>query len=218
MLYAGYSSVEKHNYCLVYSSDFSVPLDTNFWRREIQVGGFGTGEFEWTTENDNNSYVEDGVLYIMPTLTEDAIGEGAINNGYTVNLTQSHQCTSSSLSDCVSVSNSTLKTVVNPVQSARLSSLGNIAVTYGKVEVEAKLPIGDWLWPAIWMLPVNNVYGPWPQSGEIDVMESRGNGMDYAQGGYNMMSSTLHWGKCLQIKLRFRLQINRTKSRSRCVV
>ena len=35
------------------------------------------------------------------------------------------------------------------------------------------------LWPAIWMLPVNNTYGPWPMSGEIDLMESRGNGRDY---------------------------------------
>ena len=35
------------------------------------------------------------------------------------------------------------------------------------------------LWPAIWMLPVNNTYGPWPLSGEIDLMESRGNGRSY---------------------------------------
>jgi beta-glucanase (GH16 family) len=27
----------------------------------------------------------------------------------------------------------------------------------------------DWLWPAVWMLPQDSVYGPWPLSGEIDV-------------------------------------------------
>ena len=27
----------------------------------------------------------------------------------------------------------------------------------------------DWLWPAVWMLPVDSVYGAWPASGEIDV-------------------------------------------------
>ena len=40
---------------------------------------------------------------------------------------------------------------------------------YGKVDVVAKIPQGDWLWPAIWMLPENTTYGAWPLSGEIDV-------------------------------------------------
>lgn len=30
-------------------------------------------------------------------------------------------------------------------------------------------PPSDWLWPAVWMLPVDSVYGAWPASGEIDV-------------------------------------------------
>jgi beta-glucanase (GH16 family) len=38
--------------------------------------------------------------------------------------------------------------------------------------VEAKLPKGDWLWPAIWLLPEKNAYGQWPASGEIDLMVS----------------------------------------------
>ena len=42
---------------------------------------------------------------------------------------------------------------------------------YGKVEVRAKLPAGRGVWPAIWMLPTDNVYGGWPRSGEIDIME-----------------------------------------------
>ena len=35
------------------------------------------------------------------------------------------------------------------------------------------------LWPAMWMLPKDNVYGAWPLSGEIDIVESRGNGLRY---------------------------------------
>ena len=31
------------------------------------------------------------------------------------------------------------------------------------------------MWPAIWMLPVKSAYGQWPASGEIDIMESKGN-------------------------------------------
>ncbi len=40
----------------------------------------------------------------------------------------------------------------------------------------------DWLWPAIWLLPEKNAYGQWPASGEIDVMESRGNKPGYVKG------------------------------------
>ena len=60
----------------------------------------------------------------------------------------------------------------------------------------ALLPTGDWLWPAIWMLPVNSTYGPWPASGEIDIAESRGNNYTYPfiSGGNNAIASTLHWG------------------------
>jgi beta-glucanase (GH16 family) len=42
---------------------------------------------------------------------------------------------------------------------------------YGRVEARFKLPKGRGTWPAIWMMPANSVYGGWPNSGEIDVME-----------------------------------------------
>jgi beta-glucanase (GH16 family) len=46
--------------------------------------------------------------------------------------------------------------------------------TYGRIEVRAKLPGGVGTWPAIWMLPTDWVYGGWPSSGEIDIMEHVG--------------------------------------------
>jgi beta-glucanase (GH16 family) len=63
--------------------------------------------------------------------------------------------------------------------SARITTKQSHHIQFGKVEIRAKLPRGDWLWPALWMLPVDNAYGIWPQSGEIDIMESRGNGPEY---------------------------------------
>eukprot|EP00238_Polyblepharides_amylifera_P011564 CAMPEP_0196579496 /NCGR_PEP_ID=MMETSP1081-20130531/22034_1 /TAXON_ID=36882 /ORGANISM="Pyramimonas amylifera, Strain CCMP720" /LENGTH=233 /DNA_ID=CAMNT_0041899113 /DNA_START=633 /DNA_END=1331 /DNA_ORIENTATION=- len=90
--------------------------------------------------------------------------------------------------------------IQNPVMSAKITSHPSFSFKYGRLEVRAKLPRGDWLWPAIWLLPKHDVYGGWPQSGEIDVMESRGNGEDYinqATGenlGVGSISSTLHWG------------------------
>ena len=45
---------------------------------------------------------------------------------------------------------------------------------YGRIEVRAKLPEGKGTWPAIWMMPTESVYGDWPKSGEIDIMEHVG--------------------------------------------
>jgi beta-glucanase (GH16 family) len=45
------------------------------------------------------------------------------------------------------------------------------AKTYGRVEIRARVPWGKGLWPALWMLPVGDTYGPWAASGEIDLME-----------------------------------------------
>jgi beta-glucanase (GH16 family) len=56
--------------------------------------------------------------------------------------------------------------------STRIVSKG--FTTYGRIEVRAKLPSGRGTWPAIWMLPNDYVYGAWPASGEVDIMEMVG--------------------------------------------
>jgi beta-glucanase (GH16 family) len=56
--------------------------------------------------------------------------------------------------------------------------------SYGRIEVRAKLPNGQGLWPAIWLLPRT---ANWPAGGEIDIMEARG---DLPR----RISSALHWG------------------------
>jgi beta-glucanase (GH16 family) len=55
--------------------------------------------------------------------------------------------------------------------SARLVTRHKGDWLYGRFEAYAKLPSGRGTWPAIWMLPTNWVYGNWPKSGEIDIME-----------------------------------------------
>jgi beta-glucanase (GH16 family) len=125
-----------------------------------------------TTESSNNSFVQNGRLYITPTLTADNIGEAAVLDGYVYNMTD---CTfnvtnglsyteSSTISSssplginsttdiafdanayykaCSAVSNSTAGSVINPVQSARLSTRWSASIRYGRVEVKAKLPTG----------------------------------------------------------------------------
>ena len=58
--------------------------------------------------------------------------------------------------------------------SARLESKDKVKMRYGKLEARISVPSGAGTWPAFWMMPNNNVYGNWPFSGEIDIMEHWG--------------------------------------------
>ncbi|MEE9329181.1 MAG: family 16 glycosylhydrolase [Parvularculaceae bacterium] len=73
--------------------------------------------------------------------------------------------------------------------SARLTSEGHDDLLYGRIEVRAKLPIGQGTWPAIWLYPTDDrryadenctlnpwedICPGWPNSGEIDIMEHVG--------------------------------------------
>ena len=59
---------------------------------------------------------------------------------------------------------------LNAVQSARIRSVNAFSFKYGRIEIRAQLPKGDWLWPAIWLLPEHNAYGEWPASVECHVL------------------------------------------------
>ena len=56
----------------------------------------------------------------------------------------------------------------------------------GRFDIRAKLPKGKGMWPAIWMLPTDDRYGGWPNSGEIDIMELVGHEPNKVHG-------TLHY-------------------------
>jgi beta-glucanase (GH16 family) len=73
--------------------------------------------------------------------------------------------------------------------SGRINTAGNYLMTYGRVDVRAKLPAVHGMWPAIWMLPNNINNGTnWPLGGEMDIMELFGSGTPSA------ISSTVHVG------------------------
>jgi len=74
-----------------------------------------------------------------------------------------------------------------PYSSSRLRSIYRGEWTYGRIEIRAKLPSGQGIWPALWMLPTNSPYGGWAAGGEIDIVESRGSEVDKTIG-------TLHFG------------------------
>jgi len=74
--------------------------------------------------------------------------------------------------------------------SSRLKTQGSFDFRYGRLDVSAKLPEGQGIWPAIWMLGSSFTQIGWPFSGEIDVMEMIG-GSDREDTVYG----TAHWNQ-----------------------
>ncbi|KAE9386465.1 concanavalin A-like lectin/glucanase [Gymnopus androsaceus JB14] len=134
-------------------------------------------------DSSNNSYVKDGYLYIVPTLTSNVLPLSSILNnavfniaGCNCNMSTSYtQGTTDADLACSAVSNATAGTVINPVQSARLNTMERSSIRYGRVELSL----------AIWILPVNNTYGTWTMSG---------NGPLYTFRGSNYIQGSLNWG------------------------
>lgn len=70
--------------------------------------------------------------------------------------------------------------------SSKILTAGKKTFKYGRIDIRARLPLGKGIWPALWLLPQDNVYGNWPRSGEIDMMEGIGEA--------NKVYGTIHYG------------------------
>ncbi|ERL93924.1 beta-1,3-glucan-binding protein-like [Dendroctonus ponderosae] len=177
---------------LIFEDQFDS-FDVSTWQHEITLSGCGNGEFQYYRNSRSNSYTLDGKLHIKPTYLVDDYGQDFLCSG-TLNITA--ECTNPDNNGCLRTG--TTDNILNPIESARIRTLESFSFKYGTIVARAKIPAGDWLWPAIWLLPTDWKYGSWPISGEIDVMESRGNRDLTDSSGRNLGSqlafSTLHWG------------------------
>lgn len=158
---------------LVWSDEFDgSEVDTTKWEYQIGDGcdqgvgnelcGWGNNELQFYTSEEENVRVADGVLTI--TALQDI-----------------------ALTDTTVVDGDTVVVADTSYTSARLRTLGKGDWTYGRFEIRAKLPTGQGLWPAIWLLFSEDTYGGWAASGELDIMEAIGSKPDEVFG-------TLHYG------------------------
>lgn len=88
--------------------------------------------------------------------------------------------------------------------SGRLSTKGKLDFPFGTISARMKMPAGQGLWPAFWMLGSNIDAVGWPQCGEIDIMELINTGSTYnvalhapnadveAKGGIADLSADFH--------------------------
>lgn len=88
-----YIGVSTGTFCPIWEDDFST-IDPASWSFEIQRGGFGTGSFDWTTDDPKNAFTDAEGLHIVPTLTTEAtkITPEQIYDGFVLNMTTDKVC------------------------------------------------------------------------------------------------------------------------------
>ncbi len=156
---------------LVWSDEFTgTTIDVDKWSFERNCTGGGNNELQCYTDRVENANVSDGKLRIIARKeTFQGQAKGDDDASYDVNDVS----------------------VEREYTSARLRTKNKGDWKYGRVEINAKLPQGQGVWPAIWMLPTEWKYGGWPRSGEIDIMEA----INSNTGSHgNKTYGTLHYG------------------------
>ncbi|MFD0931094.1 family 16 glycosylhydrolase [Psychroflexus salinarum] len=154
---------------LVWSDEFDTDgtLDSEKWFHQTELPNgesWFNGEIQHYTDRIENTFVENGIMHLVAK--KETFTDQGVTKDYT---------------------------------SARLNS--KFTFTYGRVEVRAKLPTGAGTWPAIWMLGKNidetggywdnQGFGttPWPECGEIDIMEHWGYNQNFVQSAMHTPSS-----------------------------
>jgi len=139
-------------YQLVWFDEFNGKfLDETQWNYEIDCWGGGNQEQQCYVKDPQTLYLKDGSLVISQVYYPQ------MYKGSTVGCTNHIDPAS-----CTSP---------KPTTSARIRTKFTQSWYYGKFEFRARLPNGSFLWPALWLLQTDNVYGSWAASGEIDIME-----------------------------------------------
>lgn len=180
---------------IIFQDEFDT-FDMATWKHELTFNGGDNWEFQQYVNNRTNSYVRNGTLFIVPSFQNDVIGDTNLYGPYTASAWGSEPadlCTSNEDYGCERLSGVDGGVIINPIRSARLRTVESFSFKHGRLEARLKLPRGDWLWPTLWMKPTYQMYGSWPASGEIDLVEARGNA-NYAPGGIDKMFTTMHFG------------------------
>jgi beta-glucanase (GH16 family) len=147
-----------------YTSALSYPGMTMVWSDEFSGKTLDAGN--WTYEAGGSGWGNNELEYYT-----DNLKNSFLTGGFLV----------------IEARNETIG--ANNYTSARIITKDKKTFTYGRIDIRAKLPKGQGLWPALWMLG-NNIsqsgYG-WPACGEIDIMELLGQNPQKVYG-------TVHWG------------------------
>nr|AFD54027.1 GNBP3 [Locusta migratoria] len=182
---------------VIFEDTFST-LNPSKWQHEIQLAGAPDYQFVVYTNSEENTVVKDSKLIIKPTL----LSPSDSNYIYTGKL-DLPGCTSVPDSpECKKVADAW--SILPPVKSAKLNTKLSFSFAYGVIEIRAKLPMGDWIFPEIWLEPKENFYGRRDyESGQIRIAMARGN-EDLTKDGSQLGNRLLEAGCRLGLNRKIR--------------
>lgn len=162
---------------LAWSDEFDGDsLDRTKWAPEVSCWGGGNAERQCYTDRPENIAVEGGML-LLKARKERFTGPARPPE----------------------IAEKPNPNILQFYTSGKVRTRGLHAWRYGRIEVRAKVPPGQGTWPAVWMMPAEDIYGPWPLSGEIDILEAVNIGAKckVCEGGKgeNRTISALHFGE-----------------------
>lgn len=76
--------------------------------------------------------------------------------------------------------------------SSKIVTQNKFSQTFGRFEARVRVPLAEGFWPAFWLMPESSVYGGWPRSGEIDIVEWRGRIPNEASSAIHFQASHGH--------------------------
>ncbi len=181
----------KEGYELIWADEFDgnygtanvdgeTGLNLDNWAYQLGDGSTDCGNYGWGN-NELQSYTDNEKnIAVNEDLNGDSNGDGLLRitasyeeEGYVYAAESSKKYTSARIRTTTST-----------------DALFN--TTYGYIEARISLPATQGAWPAFWMLPQStDIYGSWPVSGELDIMETCGG---FSDGSNNTACGTLHWG------------------------
>lgn len=155
---------------LMLEDNFSL-FNTSLWKREIKMPLDPDYEF-CVYHNENHQQliqIDKNKLFMRPIILEDHYGEDATMYG----RLQLNGCTSVIASECLRQAVS--YSILPPIISARITTKKSFSLRYGKIEIRAKFPHGDWIYPEMWLEPRYSTYGMNYASGRVLLGLTRGN-------------------------------------------
>jgi len=169
---------------LIYEEQFDT-FNASAWEHLNQDP---STNFNHYVNTRNNSFARGGVLYLKPTFTADAYGENYVYNGTLfLGHVPAKVCVNTSNGFCWKKNNT--DEIVYPIMTPMISSQPLFTFLYGRLEVKAKMPAGDWIEPLMTLQPSGGVYGDELQSGQIQMIDIRGNRELYNLDGVNIGST-----------------------------
>ncbi|XP_055379153.1 gram-negative bacteria-binding protein 1-like [Condylostylus longicornis] len=143
---------------LIFQDDFNE-LNWDKWQRDIRIP-MDTEDADFVSFQGlkQNLYIKYDNLYILPTLLSELpdYDDNAIRSG---TLILGPNCTGVINREVECNRQAFAYRILPPIVSARITTKNKFSFKYGIVEIKAKLPKGDWLFPQLFLEPLNNHYG-----------------------------------------------------------